>query len=96
MSRVTINIREPVWNGGEYEVGVANYRMQGHKEVAVTIDYKDESGELVYPHTLVMDVAKARTYPVHYAKRDVMLYVIPINDFDVEQVIEWSFDERSA
>lgn len=74
-----VNIKEPIWSSKS--VGIATYKVIG-KILIVKILYKDKLGNRVYPGTYWMLSTKARSYPIE--NHGVLLYIIPIDDFEVE------------
>lgn len=84
MRRVNYPIKFPIWSGGKRAVGIADFRLNGADEIAVTIDYKRKDGTLSFPHTYVMSTAKLRTYPIQIVGGGVRLHVAPLVDWDIE------------
>jgi hypothetical protein len=77
-------IREPKWNGGRWEVGIADFRMK--RDLKIRVSYKDKSGNEMFPNVYFMNRAKALQYPFiektgGYGK--FKIHLIPIQDFDI-------------
>lgn len=72
-------INKPVWN--TQSVGVATKRLVSGTTMEIDIDYKDASGQLVYPYKYRMACSKMKQYPTQSVKGTV-LHIIPIADFE--------------
>lgn len=73
-----INIRYPIWKTNS--VGIAEYKIDD--DIEVEIEYKLMDGKKLYPNHYQMSKDKALSYPTQVAKRDVVLRIIPIKDFE--------------
>lgn len=78
MIKYTIN--KPVWK--TKSVGIAASRLISGTTMEINIDYKDASGQLVYPYKYRMACSKMKQYPTQTVKGGVKLHVIPIADFE--------------
>lgn len=77
MLQFTIN--KPVWNTDS--VGIAARRLVVGTTMEINIDYKDITGQLIYPYKYRMACSKMKRYPTQTVKGTV-LHIIPIADFE--------------
>ena len=73
-------IKEPIWS--TRSVGIADYRLS--EDLMVSISYKDQNGNQVFPGKFLVKRDIARKYPTQILKKDLKLYIIPIKD-----LLEW-------
>ena len=73
-------IREPIWDGGSKQraIGIAEFRLP----CRVKIDYKDEHGNIVYPHKYLVTKEFASQFRVQTLSNDVKLRIIPISQLE--------------
>ena len=79
-------LRKPMWNGGKRVFGIAAYRLGSEGRFQLRCMYKNKHGDYSHPHLYGMDVTEIRTYPTMVVGNDVTLYLVPIDD--------WNIDER--
>jgi hypothetical protein len=80
---IKVDIKKPIWNNRK--VGIADFRVKSNRDIHMTISYKGEDGNLLYPYTYVMNSEKIRTYPTMDIRNNIKLYVVPISDFEVKE-----------
>jgi len=78
MTTKDIVIKTPIW--ATRSVGLDIRGLGLNDEVRVTIDYEDKRGIKLFPGTFVIPALDVSRYPVHIAKYNVSLHVIPIRD----------------
>ena len=73
-------IREPIWDGGSKQraIGIAEFRLP----CRVSIDYKDEHGNIVYPHKYVITKEFANQFRVQILNNDIRLRIIPMSQLE--------------
>ena len=73
-------IREPIWDGGSKQraIGIAEFRLP----CRVSIDYKDEHGNIVYPHEYMVTKEFANQFRVQTLSNDIRLRIIPISQLE--------------
>ena len=73
-------IREPIWDGGTKQraIGIAEFRLP----CLVNIDYKDEHGNIVYPHKYLITKEFANQFRVQTLSNDIRLRIIPISQLE--------------
>jgi hypothetical protein len=85
LRKVNYDIKEPIWNGGNRCVGIADFRLK-YDSIVITISYKDKFGTQLYPYKYFINCNKAKQYPtrdVSTARGNMKLYIIPIDDFEI-------------
>ena len=78
-------IREPKWNGGQWEVGIADFRLK-YRDIKIRISYKDKDGNEMFPNVYFMNKHKAKQYPtveMQSGRGPFKLHMIPIKDFEI-------------
>lgn len=83
MRRAKIELRKPIWNGRKPHIGVADFKLNGVDEVAVSIEYTNKHGQKTYPGTFTMKTEELKKYPTQVVRGRVRLYVAPLRDFEV-------------
>lgn len=73
-----IKIKAPIWKTPR-SVGVAEFRMT-EPIVRIQIEYKEKSGEKLYPGIYSISRETAMTYPVQVLPQGIRLRIIPIED----------------
>ena len=70
-------IHEPIWDGGTKEraIGIAEFRLP----CRVSIDYKDEHGNIVYPHKYLITKEFAKQFRTQIVGNDIKLRIIPVS-----------------
>ncbi len=75
-----IKIKAPIWK--TRSIGIADYKLcSGVNEIR--IEYRDKSGDRIYPYDYVITGTRARTYPIQNVK-GVVLRIIPIADLEMK------------
>lgn len=78
-----IIIHKPIWrkDTGRRCVGIAEYRLRCEGTITeIEIDYTNKEGERIYPNKFCIATEKVYWYPVRWAKNNVKLYIVPIED----------------
>ena len=75
-------IKTPMWkNGGSVGIADRQFSISG---VLVEIDYKDNYGQRIYPHTYKVSKQKAdQCERMYVGKNNLPVRVIPIKDLEV-------------
>ena len=73
-----LTIAEPIWNGGKYCVGVAEFRCD--TDLFIDIAWKDRFGNRRFPDRHLLEAKVGLRYPIHYTKDGTKLHLIPIDD----------------
>ena len=73
-------IRSPIWDGGTKQraIGIAEFRLP----CLVNIDYKDEHGNIVYPHEYMVTKEFANQFRVQTLSNEIRLRIIPISQLE--------------
>jgi hypothetical protein len=75
-----IDIRFPVWNGGQRKVGIAPYRMN-EEMLKIDIEYvSKKTGKKSYPNSFYIMREDAVKYPIMKLPSGTILHMIPIED----------------
>jgi hypothetical protein len=77
-----LKLKSPVWGGGSPKFGIASYRLSGDS-IYVECLYENKDGERVYPFRYRIACTKAKTFPKQRVRGGVLLYVIPVEEFEV-------------
>jgi len=72
---IKLKIREPIWKSNS--IGIAAFRAIDDLEI--TIDYKDKSGNKVFPSKYYILKEEIIKYPVQYCGK-VKLHIVPIGE----------------
>lgn len=78
-------INSPKWNGGDYEVGLADFRIPKFGKARIEIKYtRKTDGQPLRPGIYEMESRKLKTYPTQVvgANKNVKLYVSPLSDWE--------------
>jgi hypothetical protein len=85
MSRtVDYDIREPIWDGGNWKVGIANFRLK-RDSITITISYKDKYDIQLFPDKYFISSNKAKQFPtkeVNAGGRSIVVHEIPLSEFE--------------
>jgi len=68
-----IKIREPIWK--THSIGISEGKLA--TPTYIQIDYRDKTGELLFPYVYTIDKEEAKQYPCQVV-RGVKLRIIPI------------------
>jgi len=80
MAMVRIEIKEPIWFGGQRQVGIAEYKLRGCDTVEVLIGYRNKHGDRVYPNPLRVPSSKVMQGRRQEVKQGVIVRWIAIAD----------------
>jgi len=80
-----ISIKYPIWK--TRSVGIATFAA-GLEKTTVEITYRNKAGERLYPHVYSIPTNKLRKYPIQAIKPGVRLYIVPIEDLNIEEFRE--------
>lgn len=83
---VKVEIKEPIWNGGNPAIGIADFRVKGADRIIAKISYKKEDGTLMFPETYIMGAGKLKSYPTKVVGKGIKVYVAPLTDWEVRSV----------
>ena len=83
---MALQINKPIWNGTlrKRSVGLASYKL-GTIDTDVEIMYTRKDGKRSFPHIYTMKTGKIKTYTTQRLPGGVMLYLVPIEDFNVKE-----------
>lgn len=84
MREALVEIKQPIWGGGEPKIGVADFRLKMIDRIKVKITYKRKDGTESYPGVYTMLVKDLLKYPVQVVGSGVKLHVAPLSDWWVE------------
>ncbi len=85
MAANRFEIAAPKWNGGKRCVGLNADRLNCDM-VEVDIQYRDKTGNRVFPGLLNMSSTKVKTYPVQVVGGGVKLHMVPIADLTEQSI----------
>lgn len=85
MSTVRVELRKPIWNGGQPHIGIADWRLKNYSHVEAVIEYTRKDGSKSYPDVYRMEVEKLKTYPTQVVGSGTRLFVAPLSDWEVVQ-----------
>jgi hypothetical protein len=79
---IEVDIKEPIWKAPS-SVGV-NIPDNYSGPVKISISYRKRDGTLLYPNPWIVDTRFIRNFPTRIMRRNVKLYIIPINLIEKE------------
>lgn len=86
MRKGYLEIREPIWNGGNPMVGIATQRLENVDVLEIRISYRNKKGELVYPQPYREMTDRLRTKFKPYTLKDgTQIINVPISELAMVQ-----------
>lgn len=77
-----LKIRYPIWK--TRSVGIAEFKI-GQADIDLEIEYRDKTGNRLYPHIYTVSREKLAKCPVQIFRNNVRVRVISIKDLDIKE-----------
>lgn len=77
-----IEIRFPIWNGGQRYVGIADFRIRAHNKIVILYTRKDGTKSFPNPYYISGADIKSPDHKFQVVKGGVKLYLVPISELE--------------